>query len=150
SFPSFPNSCLGTPSPKLRFGAGAKQSFAKCGSQTGVWEPEGALLSWASSSLSDTIRLYTRRREEQAPMFDTIFGVDFSGAKLAGPNPWVAHLDPLRRNSRRYRLAALANLEKLSGTAERSAALAWLVQHIAESQHALWALDFPFGLPVEV
>jgi hypothetical protein len=83
-------------------------------------------------------------------MFDTIFGVDFSGAKLAGRNTWVARLEPLRRNSRRYRLASLANLEKLSGAAERPAALAWLVQHIAESQDALWALDFPFGLPVEV
>jgi hypothetical protein len=27
-----------------------------------------------------------------APMFTTIFGVDFSGAKLAGRNIWVARL----------------------------------------------------------
>jgi hypothetical protein len=83
-------------------------------------------------------------------MFNPIFGVYFGGARLAGRNTWVARLEPLRRNSRRYRLASLANLEKMSGTAERAAALAWLVQHIADSQDALWALDFPFGLPVEV
>jgi hypothetical protein len=82
--------------------------------------------------------------------FQTILGVDFSGARLAGRNTWVARLEPLRKGSRRFRLTALASLERLCGTAERPAALAWLVQHIAVSENALWALDFPFGLPVEV
>ncbi|MGH9901754.1 MAG: DUF429 domain-containing protein, partial [Pyrinomonadaceae bacterium] len=49
-----------------------------------------------------------------------------------------------------YRLADLARLEELCGTAERAAVLAHLVRMIAESERALWALDFPFGLPVEV
>jgi hypothetical protein len=83
-------------------------------------------------------------------MFQAIFGVDFSGAKLAGRNTWVARLEPFLKNSRRLRLSTLANLEKLCGTAERLPALAWLVQHIAESDDALWALDFPFGLPIEI
>jgi hypothetical protein len=47
-------------------------------------------------------------------------------------------------------LAELARLEDLCGTAERAPALAHLVEWIAASEGALWALDFPFGLPVEV
>jgi hypothetical protein len=83
--------------------------------------------------------------------FDTIFGVDFSGARLAGRNTWLARLEPAG-NGRPpwYRLTELANLEKLCGTAERSVALAHLVERVAGSRDALWALDFPFGLPVEV
>lgn len=85
-------------------------------------------------------------------MFDTIYGVDFSGARLAGRNTWVALIE---RNGRRrghtpYSLTTLARLEDLCGTAERALALAHLVGLIAESEGALWALDFPFGLPVEV
>jgi hypothetical protein len=49
-----------------------------------------------------------------------------------------------------YHLSSLARLEKLCGTSERAAALAHLVELIARSEAALWALDFPFGLPVEV
>jgi hypothetical protein len=82
--------------------------------------------------------------------FEAIYGVDFSGAKLAGRNTWVAHIEPAGRRRPAYRLAELTCLEKLSGTAERGAALAHLVGLIAASDGALWALDFPFGLPVEV
>jgi hypothetical protein len=81
-------------------------------------------------------------------MFSTIFGVDFSGARLAGRNTWVARLEP--DASGLYRLADLYCLEKRCGTAERAAALTHMVEAIADSQRALWALDFPFGLPVEV
>jgi hypothetical protein len=85
-------------------------------------------------------------------MFSSIFGVDFSGARLAGRNTWLASLEPTprRRGRPAFRLTSLAPLEKLCGTAERAAALAFLVKLIAESERALWALDFPFGLPVEV
>jgi hypothetical protein len=82
--------------------------------------------------------------------FETIYGVDFSGAKLAGRNTWVARVEPAKRGRPPYRLAELTCLENLSGTAERGAALAHLVRMIAASEGALWALDFPFGLPVEV
>ncbi len=82
--------------------------------------------------------------------FETIYGVDFSGAKLAGRNTWVARVEQAVRRRPAYRLAELTCLEKLSGTAERGAALAHLVGLIATSDAALWALDFPFGLPVEV
>ena len=84
-------------------------------------------------------------------MFGVIHGVDFSGAKLAGRNTWVARIEPLGGRRRPpYRLTDLARLEALCGTAERGPALAHLAERIAESEGALWALDFPFGLPVEV
>jgi hypothetical protein len=84
--------------------------------------------------------------------FKTVYGVDFSGARLAGKNTWVARLELQTRGRRRpaFRLSDLSPLEQLCGTAERDAALAHLVSMIAESQQVLWALDFPFGLPVEV
>ena len=85
--------------------------------------------------------------------FNTIYGVDFSGAKLAGRNTWVARLERRKagRGSRgRFALAELSCVERLCGTAERAAALAHLVDLIAASDDALWAMDFPFGLPVEV
>lgn len=85
--------------------------------------------------------------------FHSIYGVDFSGARLAGRNTWVAHLAQVKRGGRRtsfYSLAELSRLEDVCGTAERSAALAHLVGMISASSGALWALDFPFGLPIEV
>lgn len=84
--------------------------------------------------------------------FSTIYGVDFSGARLAGRNTWVARIERERRGAcaTPYRLAELSSLEDLCGTAERAASLAHLVALICESDRALWALDFPFGLPVEV
>jgi Protein of unknown function (DUF429) len=85
-------------------------------------------------------------------MFNIIIGVDFSGAKLAGRNIWLAQLQLLRQKTSgaSHCLVDLANLEKLCGTADREPALAHLVKRIAQSRQALWALDFPFGLPVEL
>lgn len=83
--------------------------------------------------------------------FDTIYGVDFSGAKRAGRFIWVAKLEPGdRRAGPANRLASLHRLETLCGTADRDAGLAHLVGLIRDSRRALWGLDFPFGLPVEV
>jgi len=80
------------------------------------------------------------------------YGVDFSGAKLAGRNTWVARVERNGRGAGEspFKLTVLARLEDLCGTAERRAALGHLVELIARSEGALWALDFPFGLPVEV
>jgi hypothetical protein len=84
-------------------------------------------------------------------MFSNIYGVDFSGAKLAGRNTWIARLERSPRGRRpSYILAELSSLEHLCGTAERAVALAHLVSLVRSSEGALWALDFPFGLPVEV
>jgi hypothetical protein len=82
--------------------------------------------------------------------FSAIYGVDFSGARLAGRNTWVARIEQIGRGRGRYKLASLARLEDLCGTAERSVALARLAGLIGESEGALWGLDFPFGLPVEI
>lgn len=83
-----------------------------------------------------------------AAEFRTVFGVDFSGAKLAGRNTWIAAIRPAKRGP--SHLVSLHCLEALAGTAERSAALAHLVALVRESDRALWAMDFPFGLPIEV
>lgn len=82
--------------------------------------------------------------------FDTVFGVDFSGARLAARTIWVARLQRAGRRRAPWTLAELTCLERCCGTAERAPALDHLVRWIAGSRGALWALDFPFGLPVEV
>ncbi len=77
-----------------------------------------------------------------------MYGVDFSGARLAGRNTWVARVEPRRRG--RAALVGLDRLETLCGTAERTPALAHLVELVAASESALWGFDVPFGLPVEL
>jgi len=78
--------------------------------------------------------------------------VDFSGARLAGRHAWLARIE---RNARDdapapYKLTWLARLDALCGVPEREPVLAHLVSQIAASHSALWALGFPFGLPLEV
>jgi len=77
-----------------------------------------------------------------------IYGVDFSGARLAGRTTWIARLAVGPRG--RAALRSLGRLDELCGHAERAPALAALVEMIRRSAGALWAMDFPFGLPVEV
>ena len=91
-------------------------------------------------------------RSGVVPMFATIHGVDFSGARRAGRNIWIATLTPILGDGEglRVRLEALCSLERLCGTSERAPALTHLVGLIKGSGNALWALDFPFGLPVEL
>ncbi len=81
--------------------------------------------------------------------FAAIYGVDFSGARLAGRTLWLARLDRALGPTP-WRLNQLASLETLCGTAERAPVLEHLVGLIQNSEGALWALGFPFGLPVEV
>ncbi|MBV9852222.1 MAG: DUF429 domain-containing protein [Armatimonadetes bacterium] len=81
--------------------------------------------------------------------FASICGVDFSGARLAGRTTWVARIERAARPVL-YRLTRLASLETLCGTADRGPVLAHLVQMIRDSEETLWALGFPFGLPMEV
>ncbi|MEM8874986.1 MAG: DUF429 domain-containing protein [Planctomycetota bacterium] len=77
---------------------------------------------------------------------ETVVGVDFSGGKHAGRAIWLATAEV----GPRLKLRALQRLETLAGTRDRDPALAHLVDVIAESQRALWGMDFPFGLPVEM
>lgn len=83
------------------------------------------------------------------PPFDSVYGVDFSGAKLAGRNLWVARCEP-RRSRPGLALVELHRLESLCGTAERAACLNFLVRMVNGSTAALWGFDAPFGLPVEL
>ena len=45
---------------------------------------------------------------------------------------------------------ALQCMEALAGVSEREQALAHLVDRIGTSTQALWAIDFPFALPIEL
>ena len=74
-----------------------------------------------------------------------MYGVDFSGARLAGLNAWVARLDVAGRC-----ITALDRLADLAGDAGRDAALAWLVAAVRSSDAAVWGMDFPFALPIEI
>ncbi|MDF2770834.1 MAG: hypothetical protein K0S86_327 [Geminicoccaceae bacterium] len=90
----------------------------------------------------------------QAPQraFAAVFGVDFSGARLAGRTTWIARLDPAGAagSDPAFALGSLRRLDRLAGTAERRPALTHLVWLVTQSRDALWAFDFPFGLPVEL
>lgn len=77
--------------------------------------------------------------------FDIVHGVDFSGAKLAGLNAWVACVELNRK-----RVVSLDRLGDLAGNDERAVALAYLANRIVESRRTLWGIDFPFALPLEV
>ena len=92
--------------------------------------------------------------------FKHIYGVDFSGAKNAGDAIWIAHAQAFSRERltsassverrRALKLVDLQSLSSSAGTSEREPSLEHLVKLIAQSQDALWALDFPFGLPIEL
>jgi hypothetical protein len=84
----------------------------------------------------------------RVPEFETVCGVDFSGAKRAGRNIWIARTEPRARG--RLALVALDRLEALCGTAERAPCLAELVRLVNASDAALWGFDCPFGLPLEL
>ena len=84
-----------------------------------------------------------------APPIQTVYGVDFSGAAKAGRNAWIAECR-VADDAGRLRVARLDALEKWVGTADREPALAGLVELVRASDAALWAIDFPFGLPIEL
>jgi hypothetical protein len=77
----------------------------------------------------------------------TVYGVDFSGARLAGKNAWLATIDV---EADGLTLRELKPLEAYAKTAERASVLAWLTRAVAESRNALWGIDAPLGLPVEL
>ena len=83
------------------------------------------------------------------PEFEWVYGVDFSGAKLAGRTTWVAACE-VRRSRPRLALRELRPLEALCGTAGRAACMSHLVRVVKDSDAALWGFDAPFGLPVEL
>lgn len=85
-----------------------------------------------------------------AKNFDSVWGVDFSGAKEAGRNIWLARVQPDDGKRGAARLTELHCLESLAGDTGRDVALAHLVKMIQASRDAVWAIDFPFAVPVEI
>ncbi len=81
------------------------------------------------------------------PRIQNVIGVDFSGAVKAGENIWIARAEV---DEKKLRLVALDRLADLAGNASRDVALARLVRLIGDSSEALWGIDFPFGLPIEL
>lgn len=75
-------------------------------------------------------------------------GVDFSGAAKAGRTAWVS--DAIASADGRLEVVDICRLEQFAGTADREPALRALVELIRESRDTLWAIDFPFGLPLEL
>jgi hypothetical protein len=84
----------------------------------------------------------------RVPEFGVVYGVDFSGAKQAGHNIWIARTEPRARG--RLALVALDRLAALCGTAERAVCLAALVRMVNATDSALWGFDCPFGLPLQL
>ncbi len=87
---------------------------------------------------------------QNTPSFGTVYGVDFSGAKLAGKTTWVARLEPSSGGGPPFALTMLRPLRRLCGSAERAPTLGHLTGMIASSGGCLWGLGFPFGFPLEV
>src|SRR3954464_5349272 len=81
-------------------------------------------------------------------MIETVYGVDFSGARLAGKTTWVARMEPTGQGQT-LRLAELARMARLCRSTRRADVLQALVTSIGESEGGLWAPNFPFRLPVE-
>jgi hypothetical protein len=76
-----------------------------------------------------------------------VIGVDFSGARLAGRNIWLAEAGVTPAG---LVLRSLDRLSDLAGAAEREVCLPWLVDHLVASRDTVIGMDFPFGLPVEL
>ncbi len=74
----------------------------------------------------------------------TIYGVDFSGARLAGEKIWLARAHTEEGGLMIEQLGRAAELPGASS--ERDEALRALVQTLADAPHAVAGLDFPFAL----
>ncbi len=79
--------------------------------------------------------------------FKRVVGVDFSGAKRAGENAWVAQCLVVED---KLNLVSVNSLESLCGSALREPALAWLAEFSSKQDETLVGMDFPFGLPIEL
>jgi hypothetical protein len=79
--------------------------------------------------------------------FRRVFGVDFSGARQPAELIWVAECRP-RRNA--LELLSLRPMSELVEARDRADVLSELACRIGESRDALWGIDFPFALPIEI
>lgn len=72
-----------------------------------------------------------------------VFGVDFSGARLAGKTAFLATLEL----GERPRFTSLASLGERAGSDERDVVMPWLVAAIRAERDLLVGIDAPFSLP---
>ena len=100
-------------------------------------------------SSSDDLVNATPRAPVRLPDLQRVCGVDFSGAAQSGKTAWLAVFEAgeIRRP---LRLTSLSPIGRLAGTDRREEVCQFLVQEIASSQGTLWAMDFPFALPLEL
>jgi hypothetical protein len=77
----------------------------------------------------------------------TVYGVDFSGARLPGRILWVARAEIVEG---RLALRSLDPIGRLAGVDDRESCLHKLLELIRGSRRALWGIDFPFALPIEI
>ncbi len=85
----------------------------------------------------------------KTPRLHRVCGVDFSGASKSGKTAWLAELEA-DWSSGTLQLVQLSSLGKLAGSDERTAVCRYLAEQICSSRATLWAMDFPFGLPLEL
>ncbi len=81
------------------------------------------------------------------PPFKRVYGIDFSGARLAGLTAWRAVLDT---QNPRPRLIALASLASLAGSAAREVVFPWLVADILAARAVAVGIDAPFSMPLSM
>lgn len=85
----------------------------------------------------------------KVPELGRVCGVDFSGASRSGKTAWLAEFEVVWPAGS-LQLVSLAALGKLAGSDQRDAVCEYLVARILESHKTLWAMDFPFALPIEL
>ncbi len=85
----------------------------------------------------------------KTPKLQRVCGVDFSGASKSGKTAWLAEFEA-DWSLGTLQLVQLASLGRLAGSDERTAVCRFLAEQISSSRATLWAMDFPFGLPVEL
>ena len=73
-----------------------------------------------------------------------VYGVDFSGARLAGLTAWRAVLDIVPSKPR---LVSVDSLALLAGAPERDVVLPWLVADILNTSQLAVGIDAPFTMP---
>ncbi len=94
-----------------------------------------------------TVALNWHRQRTMDTLKRPIFGVDFSGARLAGEKIWIARA---RFEAEELRIEQLLRADELPGSSlEREQALAALVELLSAEPGAVAGLDFPFSLSTE-
>ena len=91
----------------------------------------------------------TAGKPMKTPRLQRVCGVDFSGASKSGKTAWLAEFEA-DWSLGTLQLVQLASLGKLAGSDERTAVCRFLAEQISSSRATLWAMDFPFGLPLEL